>query len=77
MQSNLAVRPGGHAAVDLVETPNGDFTDVVLTYAAAGGNPSVQGVIRLAGVSGITMADITVQGAAARGNWLGVLTQPT
>ena len=27
----------GGAAVDLVETPNGDFTDVVLTYAAAGG----------------------------------------
>ena len=53
------------ATVELVESPNGDFTNVVLTYAATATAPAVRGIIRLAGVTGLTIDDILVQNAAA------------
>lgn len=52
------------AEISLSEAPDGTYTDVILTYPATASDPSVQGIIHLAGVTGLTLADIVLPAAA-------------
>ena len=46
------------ATARLVQAANGDYTDLILTYAATATAPAAQGIIRLNGVTGLDPRDI-------------------
>lgn len=50
---------GTGATYRLVEAANGNYTDVILSYAATATAPAAHGIIRLTGVTGLTASDIS------------------
>ena len=55
---DVLVLDAAGATVRLVATANGNDTDVIVTFAGTDSAPPVQGIIRLTGVTDLTLADL-------------------